>query len=849
MANPTFVAAGTKTGSTGNAVPPLPTGHAADDLLLLICETRDTDAVTAPAGWNEITTVDSGSPLPLVDSTDATRLTIFWKIDGGSETDPTVLDPGNHIICAIVAFRGTDLTDPFNLIVTSVETTSNTTVTIAGGTTTVNDCTVIQLTSNTTDSASAQVSNWANGSLTSPGFFEFVDDFGNSNLGGGFAGAYGGKDTAGVVASASADLATAARDQNVMIALQPPQAGSSVYDQAIGHIATSEALHGVTSVATAPQAIGHVASGEALHGVTSVGALAQAIGHAASGEAVRGLTTPATAPQAIGHVSSAVTLRGVGLAATATVSIGHVSATSGLFGLTLTIGGSTYQLDIGKVRARAGATVKLGVSNQVLGGQDLHAVEAMIGRKFVALRQNQGITTHGWTGAAGFADDDGYNLTYRDIQLDDAGSWANVPLGTYDSDLTAIFSAIIADGHWGPFNPAYCAFTHETSIAGDGGAGTAQEYIDAHRYVRLFADAAGASMWSVTGEYIGGPIIWVYVGWDRMFVDVDGNTPPDVDQAFDTYDPNQGTDPAPTGTSYYEGIGSDVYNDIAAGVLKYGADAATLLQPIYDAAVSRGCFWMIGEWACADGATTTDHENKADWIDSFRAFIEACPSDGPGSIPFVCSTVKISASNYQPDSSAESLAAWRRLALSETFSAGLDTAYGLALTADLATLAIGHVSTAAALRGLALPVVAALGIGHVASGEALHGVTTPLTAPLSIGHVASGELLHGLDLAAVATLSIGHIASLGALHGLDLPAHLALDLGHIASGLALHGVTLTLPQAVALSLIVPCYNGSAMTSLFSAQYAAQLAAAGYVHSAPAGDYTVPLATPSYEVEL
>ena len=78
----------------------------------------------------------------------------------------------------------------------------------------------------------------------------------------------------------------------VVIELDTSGSGGSVYSLPIGHVASAEAVHGVTSVADAPAGIGHVATAEAAHGVTLSGGPATyslPIGHVASVEAPHGV--------------------------------------------------------------------------------------------------------------------------------------------------------------------------------------------------------------------------------------------------------------------------------------------------------------------------------------------------------------------------------------------------------------------------------------------------------------------------------------------------------------------------------------------------------------------------------
>lgn len=310
----------------------------------------------------------------------------------------------------------------------------------------------------------------------------------------------------------------------------------------------------------------------------------------------------------------------------------------------------------------------LGYSNQVLGGVDPLVVQTQIGGAFTGLRQNQAYTTTGIATAI-TEYDAGRTLQYRSIQVDTLpGGWAAVTAGNADAQFTTFAQNVMANPtRWNPGNPFIVSFSHEAS--NDLGVlGTAQQEIDAYRHVRDLFDSLGATVYSKTGHYLGGPIKMAYVGWDRMFVGANGVGPPTAGQSYDDFDPDKGSSPAPAGTSYYEFAGSDVYNVVdSPGVLRYGTSAATLIQPIIDAAVARGKDWIIGEFGVGDGATAQDHTNKATVVDGTRTLLVSRGRYKPGVCRALLLTIKASAENFNVDSSAESLAAFQRLRASTYF--------------------------------------------------------------------------------------------------------------------------------------------------------------------------------------
>ncbi len=285
----------------------------------------------------------------------------------------------------------------------------------------------------------------------------------------------------------------------------------------------------------------------------------------------------------------------------------------------------------------------LGYSNQNLGTTDIASIETAMGRQFHGLRQNQQYTVTSVSTAISEYDA-GRTFSYRSIQFNTApGGWAAAATGAFDTQLVAFCNAVIAAGRWTTQNPFWVCLHHEATTSG-GVFGTAG-----------YSAADHKAMWQHCAPVMlatGAPIKFAYVGWDRMFVGANGIGPPTAGQSFDDLDP---------GVAYYSRIGSDPYNQPdSPGVLRYGTNAATLLEPIRQAAIARNMDWMCGEMGCQDGTTTADHTNKAAWLDSLRVYLDGLGATGPG----VCRallTTQESASLYNADSSAESLAAYVRL--------------------------------------------------------------------------------------------------------------------------------------------------------------------------------------------
>src|SRR5262245_59272676 len=85
---PSLVAVGATNAANGSMSLALPTGHAANDILLMVLETSGDDAAPGtPSGWSVLNAA--------VQDTN-TVLSTFWKRDNGSESAPSLSDAGDH---------------------------------------------------------------------------------------------------------------------------------------------------------------------------------------------------------------------------------------------------------------------------------------------------------------------------------------------------------------------------------------------------------------------------------------------------------------------------------------------------------------------------------------------------------------------------------------------------------------------------------------------------------------------------------------------------------------------------------------------------------------------------------
>lgn len=122
------------------------------------------------------------------------------------------------------------------------------------------------------------------------------------------------------------------------------------------------------------------------------------------------------------------------------------------------------------------------------------------------------------------------------------------------------------------------------------------------------------------------------------------------------------------------------------------------------------------------------------------------------------------------------------------------------------TLAVGHISSGASVRGVALaPGSATLAVGHISSGAAVRGVTLGAAgaASLSVGKVASGATVRGVLLTGhgASALGVGKVASSSAVRGASLtPGATTLLVGKVGSSSTVRGVTLVASGPATLSV-------------------------------------------------
>ena len=225
MAVPTFVAAGTFASGTGDIVPGLPAGWAADDIHLLIGEYSAVNAPpSAPTGWTAIPdcALEAGAL-----ATDGCSYA-FWRRAVAGDTAPTVADTINHTSGQIFGFRGCIATgDPWDVISFGTDAVADQALSVTGATTTVADCLVFVAYFHGTDNVFADYfASVANADLAS--FTVRADVSHTAGNGGGFGVSTGGKAAAGAYGATTATQAANSTKAFFTVALKPPAAAGTV---------------------------------------------------------------------------------------------------------------------------------------------------------------------------------------------------------------------------------------------------------------------------------------------------------------------------------------------------------------------------------------------------------------------------------------------------------------------------------------------------------------------------------------------------------------------------------------------------------------------------------------------
>jgi MSHA biogenesis protein MshQ len=213
---PTVVAVGAVASSASAITPAFPASIVADDILVTVAECEGVTtpgAYTLPSGWAHVT----GSP---VQEGTNTRLWVIWRRYDGVFTAPSLGDAGDHNVGRMIAIRGCPTAgNPWDIVASAVEATSDTSATWPGVTTTVDDCLILEIIATGADVSTAQVGALTNATYTS--IVEQMDNWVITGNGGGIGMVSATKATAGATGQSTATLTTASSKALMTLAMRP----------------------------------------------------------------------------------------------------------------------------------------------------------------------------------------------------------------------------------------------------------------------------------------------------------------------------------------------------------------------------------------------------------------------------------------------------------------------------------------------------------------------------------------------------------------------------------------------------------------------------------------------------
>lgn len=210
------------TATTGALTVAWPT-HAANDLGILIIESDDQTGSTlsTPSGFVAIPGASK------VNTSASTRISAFWcRATSSSMANVVVAAVADHQSGRIITIRNASLQpNPFNIVATGEDDTSDTSLSIATMTTTADNCLILYAATGDVDSAGAQYSGEANSSLT--GVAERGDDGTAGGNGGTLAIWTASLVKKGATGTFTATAANAAKKAFVQIAIRMTEAPMS----------------------------------------------------------------------------------------------------------------------------------------------------------------------------------------------------------------------------------------------------------------------------------------------------------------------------------------------------------------------------------------------------------------------------------------------------------------------------------------------------------------------------------------------------------------------------------------------------------------------------------------------
>lgn len=161
---PSIVSVGSEFSSTGVPTATLPGTYAQDDILVLVLQSSQQNLAT-PAGYMRAGPQNGIGPATTAGST---RLGIFWKRAGASESAPTIADSGDHTYGVMFAVRGCPTVgDPFHFGGNDWKFAASTDAAGPKSVTWVDNTLVVDIFAGAIDNTGGQASSLANTDLSS----------------------------------------------------------------------------------------------------------------------------------------------------------------------------------------------------------------------------------------------------------------------------------------------------------------------------------------------------------------------------------------------------------------------------------------------------------------------------------------------------------------------------------------------------------------------------------------------------------------------------------------------------------------------------------------------------------
>lgn len=230
---PSYVDKGAFTSGTASLSVPPPASITSGQFCILAVESANQN-VTDPTDWTEFTNSHQG--LGTGATSNAVRMSAFYKTAGASEGNVSVADSGDHTTAMWLAFDGVD---SINATAGGTQAAS-TSWTLPAITTTADDCLIVYLIAIDRDATStANLDSYVCADLAN--ITEIHDQSHATGVGGGLIIVTGEKATAGSVAAMTCTAAASEEGACVVVALAGASGGGTTFNQSLSAAITRAA--------------------------------------------------------------------------------------------------------------------------------------------------------------------------------------------------------------------------------------------------------------------------------------------------------------------------------------------------------------------------------------------------------------------------------------------------------------------------------------------------------------------------------------------------------------------------------------------------------------------------------